>query len=190
MRFSWRYFAAVARVCRMDRHGKLLSRQGQKPSINASVAPGVAFSTNSRCVSPILPCHKSKCHQLVGAEVFDTAPDPAAELSTCSHVIMYLLTCKLAVSRLATAPVGSPNRPDFAGHMNRGGARRSHFCSSAWALRSDTDRSFVPRTTCSVAHTEWARSMASFDFAEVASRHHSDDTSSDGHSGRWAQRSM
>ena len=46
-------------------------------SINASVTPGVAFSTNSRCVSPILPCHQSKCHQPVGAEVFDTAPDPA-----------------------------------------------------------------------------------------------------------------
>ena len=43
-----------------------------------------------------------------------------------SHDIMYLLTSKLAVSRFATARVGSPNRPDFAGHKNRGGAREWH----------------------------------------------------------------
>jgi hypothetical protein len=84
----------------------------------------------------------------VGAEVFDTTPDPATELPACSHDIMCLLTCKLAVSRFATARVGSPNRPDFAGHKNRGGARRSHFCGSAWALRSDIDRNFVQRATC------------------------------------------
>ena len=69
-----------------------------------------------------------------------------------SHDIMYLLTCELAVSRFATARVGSPNRPDFAGHKNRGGARRSHFCGSAWALRSDIDRSFEPRATCVGPH--------------------------------------
>ena len=73
-------------------------------SINASVTPAVAFVPNSLRVSPILPCHKSNCHQLVGAEVYDTAPDPATELLTRSHDIMYLLTCKLPASRSATVP--------------------------------------------------------------------------------------
>jgi hypothetical protein len=49
-------------------------------SINASVTPGVAFDPSSPWVSPILPSHKSNCHQLVGTAVFDTAPDPAAVL--------------------------------------------------------------------------------------------------------------
>ena len=73
-------------------------------SINATATPAVAFEPNSLWVSPILPCHKSKCHQPVGAEVFDTTPDPATELPTCSHDIMYLLTCKPAASRSATVP--------------------------------------------------------------------------------------
>ena len=47
---------------------------------------------------------KSKCHQPVGAEVFDTAPDPTTELPTGSHDTMYLLTCKLPASRSATVP--------------------------------------------------------------------------------------
>ncbi len=81
----------------------------------------------------------------LGAEVFDTTLDAATKLPSCSHDIMYLLTSKLAVSRFATARVGSSNRPDFAGHKNRGGARRSHFCGSAQALRSDIDRNSVPR---------------------------------------------
>ena len=83
----------------------------------------------------------------LGGEVYDTTPDPATELPACSHDIRYLLTCKHAVGRFATARVGSPNRPDFAGHKNRGGERRSHFCGSACARRSDIDRSFVPRAT-------------------------------------------
>ena len=72
-------------------------------------------------------------------------PTPLQSYLPGSHDIMYLLTCKHAVSRFATARVGSPNRPDFAGHKNRGGARWSHFCGSAQALRSDIDRSFQPR---------------------------------------------
>ena len=40
----------------------------------------------------------------MGAEVFDTAPDPTAELVTRSHDINGLLTCKPVVSRLATVP--------------------------------------------------------------------------------------
>ena len=44
------------------------------------------------------------CHQPVGAEVFDTAPDPTTELPARSHDIMYLLTCKLPASRSATVP--------------------------------------------------------------------------------------
>jgi len=59
---------------------------------------------------------------VVGAEVYDTIPDPATELPGCSHGIRYLLTCKHAVGRFATVRVGWPNGPDFAGHKNRGGA--------------------------------------------------------------------
>ena len=33
---------------------------------------------------------------------------------------MYLLTCKPAVSHFCDRPIGSPNRPDLAGHKNRG----------------------------------------------------------------------
>ena len=43
------------------------------PSFNAAATPAAAFDPNSLWVSPILPCHKSNSHQLVGAEVYDTA---------------------------------------------------------------------------------------------------------------------
>ncbi len=95
-----------------------------------------------------LPSHYSKYQEVVGAwaqRFMTQPPTPLQSYLPGSHDIMYLLTCELAVSRFATARVGSPNRPDFAGHKNRGGARRSHFCGSAQALRSDIDRSFQPR---------------------------------------------
>ena len=80
-----------------------------------------------------LPSHYSKYQEVVvRAQRFMTQPPtPLQSYLPGSHDIMYLLTCELAVSRFATARVGSPNRPDFAGHKNRGGARRSHFCGSA-----------------------------------------------------------
>ena len=43
---------------------------------------------------------------ILGTVVFDTVPDPAVELSACSHAIMFILTCRLAVSRFATKRVG------------------------------------------------------------------------------------
>ncbi len=49
---------------------------------------------------------------------------------------------------LESSVVGCPNRPDFARHKNCGGARRSHSCGSAWALRSAIDLSFVSSVTC------------------------------------------
>ena len=74
------------------------------PSINASTTPAVAFEPNSRWASPILPSRKSKCHQVVGAEVFDTTTDPAIELPVCSHGIKHILTYKLAVGRFVIVP--------------------------------------------------------------------------------------
>ena len=79
-----------------------------------------------------LPSHYSKYQEVVGAEqrFMTQPPTPLQSYLPGSHDIMYLLTCKLAVSRFATARVGSPNRPDFAGHKNRGGAPESllRFC--------------------------------------------------------------
>ena len=83
---------------------RAMAHLGGKGSINAAATPAVAFDPNSLWVSPILPCHKSKCHLLVGAEVFDTAPDPTTELPADSHDTMYLLTCRLPASRSATVP--------------------------------------------------------------------------------------
>ena len=56
--------------------GAIARRLPENPSINTTVTSAVAFDPNSLWVSPILPCHKSNCHQLVGAGVYDTAVWP------------------------------------------------------------------------------------------------------------------
>ena len=43
----------------------------QNRSINTTATPAAAFDPNSLWVSPKLPCHQSKSHQLVGAEVYE-----------------------------------------------------------------------------------------------------------------------
>ena len=96
-------------------------------SINTAVTPAVAFDPNSLWVSPILPCHKSNCHQLVGAEVFDTAPDPTTELPACSHDINVPSDLQTPRKSFCDRAVGSLNRPDFAGHWNGRGAHRGDF---------------------------------------------------------------
>ena len=73
-------------------------------SINTAATPAVAFEPNYLWASPILPSRKSKCHQPVGAEVFDTTTDPAIELPVCSRGIKHILTYKLVVGRFVLVP--------------------------------------------------------------------------------------
>ncbi len=108
-------------------------------------------------------------------------PTPLQSYLPGSHDIMYLLTCELAVSRFATIP-SVPQIGQTLADIRTAVAHGYHFCGSAWALRSDIDRSFQPRANLHRWPTpKQSKSVVSLEFLRAAVRHHSGDTGGDAH---------